>query len=355
MPLFTAHGRCSWFGGPDDTGVSSSEDLAWWETWDQVVADGAEHLFLPQQPPGTTGLARRLDPQVAYIACRWDYDVTPKTMLDGPDAALVSANGKSILCRPADWGPNENTGRVADVSPGVMDYLGITTDDVVDVVYPHKEVSMPKIAMSSGHSVNCWGAVGIINELEENIKVVNRVAEIIKDGGGTCVTFHSTGRTQSEVLNQQTAWHNAQTRDYDVQVHFNAYQATNKPMGTECLYVTASTLAAQIASAQAAAGSFINRGAKYRSDLHFLNTTHQPAVLTEVCFVDSTADVGLYQEHFEEICQALARTLVPELQAPSEPPISELPDVPEIRVVDVQIYAPPGVRVDVSVNQDAEG
>jgi N-acetylmuramoyl-L-alanine amidase len=209
--------------------------------------------------------------------------------------------------------------------------------------------------MSSGHSVNCQGAVGIINELEENVKVTNRVAGIIKEGGGTCPVFHSTGHTQSEVLNQQTNWHNSQTRDFDVQVHFNAYAPTDKPMGTEVCYVTQSELATEMSRAIATAGGFINRGAKYRGDLSFLNTTHKPAILLEVCFVDSAADCGLYEEHFEDICQAIARTLVPDLQVPGEPPVAERPDVPELRVVDVQIYAPPGVRVDVSINQDAEG
>jgi hypothetical protein len=62
-------GKVSWFGGPDDTGVSPDEGLAF--IYD---VDDAPHLFLPQQPAGTTGLARRLDPARPYIACRWNYD-----------------------------------------------------------------------------------------------------------------------------------------------------------------------------------------------------------------------------------------------------------------------------------------
>jgi len=38
---------------------------------------------------------------------------------------------------PADWGPHENTGRVADISPGLMDDLGIQTDDEVEVIFPY--------------------------------------------------------------------------------------------------------------------------------------------------------------------------------------------------------------------------
>jgi N-acetylmuramoyl-L-alanine amidase len=132
--LFQAAGRCSHFGGPEDTGVSPSEGLAFISNWDQVP-----HLFLPYQPQGTTGLARRLNPWVPYIACRWDYNVTSKTMLrDSGKMARVRAphSGFYMDCFPADWGPNENTGRVADLSPGMMEALGLTTDDQVEVEYP---------------------------------------------------------------------------------------------------------------------------------------------------------------------------------------------------------------------------
>jgi hypothetical protein len=99
--------------------------------------DDRPDLFLPQQPPGTTGLARRLDPDVFYVACRFDYSVTNKAMLAHcQPMAAVTAGGKTLLASPADWGPHEDTGRVADLSPGLMEALGITTDDEVEVVYP---------------------------------------------------------------------------------------------------------------------------------------------------------------------------------------------------------------------------
>ena len=126
-------GKCSWFGGPEDTGVSPSEGLAF-----LYDLDDAPELFLPQQPPGTTGLARRLNPAKFYIACRWDYDTHPKEMLaDQRMLALVrSKTGKQFYAHPADWGPHEDTDRVADLSPGLLEALGLTTDDEVDVVYP---------------------------------------------------------------------------------------------------------------------------------------------------------------------------------------------------------------------------
>lgn len=131
-PLLQVSGSCSWFGGPDDTGVSPSEGLAFIYSYEQ-----RPDLFLPQQPYGTTGLARRLDPDVFYVACRWDYSVTSKDMLaDEGTMALVRAGGRELLAWPADWGPHEDTGRVADISPGLMNALGISTDDEVEVIYP---------------------------------------------------------------------------------------------------------------------------------------------------------------------------------------------------------------------------
>lgn len=129
--LFQVTGKCSYFGGPNDTGVSPSEGLAFL----YEVADAPE-LFLAKQPLGTTGLARRLNPAMYYVACRWDYDKTPKTMLAGDKLALVRAGDKKKVAHPADWGPHEDTDRVADLSPGLMEALGLTTDDVVEVTYP---------------------------------------------------------------------------------------------------------------------------------------------------------------------------------------------------------------------------
>ena len=134
--LFQAAGKCSHFGGPEDEGVSPSEGLAFITDYMQCP-----QLFLPYQPSGTSGLARRLNPAVHYIACRWNYDITPKDMLRSGLMAKVKAphNGYELLAWPADWGPNQNTGRIADLSPKLMTDLGLTTDDEVEVIFPWEE------------------------------------------------------------------------------------------------------------------------------------------------------------------------------------------------------------------------
>jgi hypothetical protein len=55
--------------------------------------------------------------------------------------AMVRAikTGVRLAAIPADWGPHEDTDRVADISPSLMADLGITTDDEVEVIFPWTE------------------------------------------------------------------------------------------------------------------------------------------------------------------------------------------------------------------------
>jgi N-acetylmuramoyl-L-alanine amidase len=309
--MLTLKGKVSHFGGPNDDGVAPDEGLAFISAVDQ-----APHLFLSYQPEGTTGLARRLNPQAYYIACRWDYDETPAYMLL-EEMALVHApkTGRSLKLYPADWGPHQDTNRVADISPGAMQALGITTDDEVVVEFPFTSrgavasAGYNRIVISSGHGKYVRGASGILDEVDEARKVVESLADALRDRGVKVTTYHDdVSKTQNENLNRIVDFHNAQQRDLDVSVHFNAYVETTSPMGSECLYVTQSALADHVAAALAACG-FINRGAKKRTDLFFLNQTTGPAVLIEVCFVDSSADAAVYEDQFDAICEAIAGVL----------------------------------------------
>jgi hypothetical protein len=79
-------------------------------------------------------LARRLDPASFYLACRWDYNVTSKVQLLNSKATVRNpANGSTAEAQPVDWGPDASTGRVADLSPGLAECLGLSTDDEVEV------------------------------------------------------------------------------------------------------------------------------------------------------------------------------------------------------------------------------
>jgi N-acetylmuramoyl-L-alanine amidase len=189
-----------------------------------------------------------------------------------------------------------------------------------------------KIVISSGHGKYIRGASGYLDEVNEARRVVEKVAGYLQDGGVDVDTYHdNTSHSQSENLTAIVDYHNAQGRDLDVSVHFNAYETTSKPMGTECLYVTQEELAREIADAISVAGDLINRGPKYRDDLKFLNSTEEPAILIEVCFVDSSTDAKLYQQRFNAICRTIAETLAGKTisDRPDRPGRPERPERPE--------------------------
>jgi N-acetylmuramoyl-L-alanine amidase len=315
MPSKTITGKMSFFGGPADTGVSPSEGLALCEP--SEVSTFPDTMFLPQQPPGTTGLARRLNPDYPYVAARWDYDVTPRDYLQGVVVIVTNTKtGKSLSARPIDWGPNTNTGRAMDLSPGLCKNLGLETDDTARMV-----IQLPaaapvtrygSICISSGHGLHIRGASGSpvppqLDEVDEARKVVNAVAEELRKRKVEVDVFHDdTSHDQNTNLHTIVNHHNAQERDLDVSVHFNAFD--HSAHGTECLYVTQNTLANQISSAIAALG-FTNRGGKKRTDLYFLNQTTMPSILIETAFCDNDGDCNLYRAKFDAICKSIATVL----------------------------------------------
>jgi hypothetical protein len=170
------------------------------------------------------------------------------------------------------------------------------------------------IVISSGHGLKVRGASGIIDEVDEARLVVEKLADDLHRRGVKVTTFHDDKSTsQNENLWCITDFHNAQKRDLDISVHFNAFEQRSQPVGTEVWYVTQADLAKHLSAAMASVG-LIDRGAKYSKGLHFLNQTTMPSVLLEVCFVDSQADCDIYMGFFDEICAALADELAGEAQ-----------------------------------------
>jgi N-acetylmuramoyl-L-alanine amidase len=170
---------------------------------------------------------------------------------------------------------------------------------------------MTSIVISSGHSKHVRGASSYLDEVNEARKVVREVATRLRERDVTVHTFHDdTSAKQRENLGAIIKYHNSQKRSLDVSVHFNAHHITSGPMGTEVLYLSQKELATKVSKAIADAGGFLNRGAKERTNLAFLNSTKEPAILIEVCFVDSAVDAQLYEDHFSAICEAIAGALV---------------------------------------------
>lgn len=155
-----------------------------------------------------------------------------------------------------------------------------------------------KLCISAGHAATgrgASGAVGILNESNENRKVVEQLIKLLRREG--CVVHDCTQNTgtQSEVLTKCVAKHNSHDRDLDIQIHFNSFDGLAH--GTEALVYSdksnSTNFARRIVKRIAALG-FLNRGVKERPDLKFLRATAKPAILIECCFCDSKKDAKRY-------------------------------------------------------------
>ena len=207
-------------------------------------------------------------------------------------------------------------------------------------------MSYDRVVISSGHAKYVRGASGVLDEVDEARRVVERVADVLRLRDVDVTTYHDDiSQSQNENLNRIVDFHNSKQRDLDVSVHFNAYVETDKPMGTEVLFVTQGDLAGEMSAAIADAGFLIDRGAKKRTDLFFLNNTEMPAILIETCFVDSEADAAMYQQQFALICDAVA-TILGGAEEITEPPPGET--APPVR----PDKPPPTLRLDVEVTGD---
>ena len=149
--ILRIEGNMSTFGGENDKGVKPNEGLALYEDNGDDAFENCQidNLFLPEQPPGTTGSARRLNEDAWYLACRWPYEFIKeklnisqgnvKRFLQLNSATIENpANGKKISAYPVDYGPNSREfkggfKRCADLSPGAAKTLGLKTNERVIV------------------------------------------------------------------------------------------------------------------------------------------------------------------------------------------------------------------------------
>lgn len=175
---------------------------------------------------------------------------------------------------------------------------------------------MASINIHGGHNpkgkVAC-GAVGLLNESEQDRIIKDKIMAILKAKGHTvydCTV--DNGVSQSDVLKKIVTKCNAHTVDLDVSIHFNASNGSGN--GTEVwVYSTASkalTAAKNIVNSIASLG-FKNRGVKYSKSLYVLKNTKSPALLIECCFVDSEVDYNKYDA--DKMATAIANAIIKSL------------------------------------------
>lgn len=176
-----------------------------------------------------------------------------------------------------------------------------------------------EIEIHAGHwNLPNSGASGYLNEVTENRRVGKKVYEILKSYKVPATYYEdNVSKTKTDNVNHLIAEHNKDTDGLVVSIHFNASVKTSKPMGTEVLYHNPAmkTLASRMSQAisKASGLGLISRGAKYRDNIGVLVRTKEPAILIEVCFVDSEVDAAIYNRDFDKICFAIAELLAEEI------------------------------------------
>lgn len=168
--------------------------------------------------------------------------------------------------------------------------------------------------ISPGHFGVGTGAVGIIDEVREAIKVSKRVTEILKKDYGVKVNYiqDTVSKNKKDNLKWLVNQHNQTQRDQDMSIHFNSTVGeSSKGIGTEILILNPNNTnkAANIVNGISSVSGLKNRGIKMRGDLAFLNGTKKPAYLIEVCFVNDKIDCAIYSRDFEKICQSIAKSM----------------------------------------------
>ena len=155
-----------------------------------------------------------------------------------------------------------------------------------------------KIAVRGGHVPKVTGCSKFIDELTEDRKVKNAVLVYLRQLG--CDVLDVTPPDNTNTLHNDLSYGvnkaNNWGADLFVSIHFNkAYDAYSGFLGSEVCVHSPFDVAQRVVKGLVSLG-FKNRGQKVRGNLYELNHTNMKAMIIEVCFVESVADVGLYKK-----------------------------------------------------------
>ena len=154
-----------------------------------------------------------------------------------------------------------------------------------------------KIAVRGGHCPKATGAKGIIDELTEDRKVKDSVIKYLRQLGYDVLDVTPPDYTSSNAdLYHGVTKANNWRADLFISIHFNkAYDNYNGSLGSEVCVHSSFDIAQRVVNSLASLG-FKNRGQKVRNNLYELNRTKMKAMIIEVCFVEATGDVALYNK-----------------------------------------------------------
>lgn len=166
-----------------------------------------------------------------------------------------------------------------------------------------------------GHSLVCRGAAALLDEVNEDRKVKNRVIKLLRAAGHEAYDCtDDAGATQNENLAAIVKKCNAHQADLDISIHLNSGRndstGDGSTGGVEVYGYDAGTQAAgaSICSGIAAALNLNNRGFKINTGLYVLRSTKSPAILIECAFVDDKDDADRWDA--DRCADAIVKALI---------------------------------------------
>lgn len=186
-----------------------------------------------------------------------------------------------------------------------------------------------KIAVRGGHVPKIPGCSKFIDELTEDRKVKNAVLIYLSQLG--CDVLDVTPPDNTNTLHNELSYGVSKANNWGadlfVSIHFNkAYDVYNDFIGSEVCVHSTFDVAQRVVNGLAGLG-FKNRGQKVRNNLYELNHTNMKAMIIEVCFVESIADVGLYKKLGHDL---IGKTIAESI---ANKKLSILPEIPETKHV----------------------
>ncbi len=167
-----------------------------------------------------------------------------------------------------------------------------------------------KIGLRAGHSDNCIGAVGIVDEHSQMKLYYEAVKSVFEAYGHTVIDCNSNGSTASAELSEGATASNNANCDLFISLHMNCYNGSAH--GTETLVSSTSSGAYQYAQNLVnnfAELGFTNRGVKCES-LYEMNHINAPNIISEICFCDSEEDMAIYNQYsWEKLAHVLCNAI----------------------------------------------
>jgi N-acetylmuramoyl-L-alanine amidase len=168
-----------------------------------------------------------------------------------------------------------------------------------------------KIGLRAGHSDNCTGAIGIVDEHEQMKKYYSSVKAVFETYGHTVIDCNSNANTPGGELSEGAGKANNNNVDLFISLHMNA--SDGQGHGTEAWVSSTSSKAYGYAynlCSNFAALGFTNRGVKTSNGLYEMNHISAPNIISEICFCDSQEDIDIYNKYsWEQLAYAFCNAI----------------------------------------------